>query len=212
MRYLKTYNESFMDDYKKLSDDFEKAKTDFEYKRFDLWKNKSDTLEEIFYELTEYKNDFFNVYRSSTGGRYDNYLGFLENLFTTHYGDKDFYNSRLKNEKFCFSCFDQDQSKLLEFLDSCFNVMSIFGQLHESFILNLSIVWGHRDNIPLRYTGSTPTIPSEGMDDFIKNNLRKDDLHLWKDSLVNQVSKMRELLEEEKENLGFKALFYIQLK
>ena len=91
MKHLKFFNESFMSDYQKLSDDFAKVKIEFEKNRVDLWKKNSEMIEHIFYDLEEYTNDFFSRYRSSTGGVYDNYLSFLENLFT-------FYKS-IRNEK-----------------------------------------------------------------------------------------------------------------
>lgn len=212
MKYLKTYNESFMNDYQKLTDDFNKVKLEFESNKSELWKKYSENLVEIFYELDQYKNDFFNVYRSSTGGRYDSYLEFLDNLFNKHFGDKDFYNKRLKNEMFGFSCYEQDEEKLSDFLEGCFSVMSLFGQLHESFTLHLSIVWGHRENKPLRYTGSTPIISSEGMNEFIKTSLHKENIEDLKMSLIDNLTKFRQNNEAEKTNLGFKSIFFIQLK
>ena len=224
MKYLKLFNESFMSDYQKLSDDFAKVKIEFEKNRVDLWKKNSEMIEHIFYDLEEYTNDFFSRYISSTGGVYDNYLSFLENLFTKYYGDKNFYNQRLRNDNFFFDCMNGDEESLFQFLESCFNVMSLFGQLHESFTLHFNILWTHKDK-PLSGSGQTPTIPSEGMDDFIKNNLRKDDVELWKKSLINHVIEMRREHSKHddhlrgivgdlsvKDDIGFRALFYIQVK
>jgi hypothetical protein len=224
MKYLKLFNESFMSDYQKLSDDFNKAKMEFDKNRLELWNQHSLILDQIFYDLQEYTNDFFSKYRSSTGGVCNNYLEFLEILFTKYYGNKIFYNQRLRNDNFFFDCMDGDEDKLLDFLESCFEAMSLFGQLHQSFTLHLNILWTHKDK-PLSGSGQTPTIPSEGMDDFIKNNLRKDDIELWKKSLVNHVIEMRKKHSKHddrlrdivgdrsvKDDIGLRALFYIQVK
>ena len=224
MKYLKLFNESFMSDYQKLSDDFNKAKMEFEKNRLELWNEHSLILDQIFYDLQEYTNDFFSKYRSSTGGIYDNYLTFLENLFTKYYGDKNFYNQRLRNDNFFFDCMGGDEDKLLDFLENCFEAMSLFGQLHESFTLHLNILWTHKDK-PLTGSGQTPTIPSESTNDFIKNNLRKDNIELWKKSLVNHVIEMRKEHSKHddrlrgivgdistKDDIGLRALFYIQVK
>ena len=224
MKYLKLFNESFMSDYQKLSDDFDKAKMDFEKNRLELWSKHSLILDQIFYDLQDYTNDFFSRYRSSTGGMYNNYLEFLENLFTKYYGDKNFYNQRLRNDNFFFDCMSEDEGELLQFLENCLETMRLFGQLHESFTLHLDILWTHKDK-PLSGSGKTPTIPSEGMDDFIKNNLRKDDIELWKNSLVNHVIEMRREHSKHddrlrgivgdisvKDDIGLRALFYIQVK
>lgn len=224
MKHLKLFNESFMSDYQKLSDDFAKVKIEFEKSREQLWNESSLILDQIFYDLEEYTNDFFSKFRSSTGGVYDNYLAFLENLFTKHYGDKNFYNQRLRNDNFFFDCMDEDEERLLQFLESCLGTMRLFGQLHESFTLHLDILWTHKDK-SLSGSGKTPTIPSEGMDEFIKNNLRKDDIELWKKSLVNRVIEMRKEHSKYddrlrgvvgnasiKNDIGLRALFYIQVK
>ena len=224
MKYLKLFNESFMSDYQKLSDDFKRMQLEFENNRLQLWNEHSLILDQIFYDLEEFQNDFFSRYRSSTGGVYDNYLAFLENLFTKYYGDKGFYNQRLRNDNFFFDCMGGDEEELFQFLESCFNVMSLFGQLHESFTLHLDILWTHEDK-PLSGHGQTPTIPSEGMYEFIKNNLRKDDIELWKKSLVNHVIEMRKEHSKHddrlrgivgdksvKDDIGLRALFYIQVK
>jgi hypothetical protein len=224
MKYLKLFNESFMSDYQKLSDDFDRMKSEFQKNRLQLWNEHSLVLDQIFYDLEEYTNDFFSKYRSSTGGVYDNYLVFLENLFTKHYGDKNFYNQRLRNDNFFFDCMNQGEEGLLQFLESCLATISLFGQLHESFTLHLDILWTHKDK-PLSGSGKTPTIPSEGMDEFIKNNLRKDDIELWKKSLVNHVIEMRREHSKHddrlrgivgdisvKDDIGLRALFYIQVK
>ena len=224
MKYLKLFNESFMSDYQKLSHDFDRMKSEFQKNRLQLWNEHSLVLDQIFYDLEEYTNDFFSKYRSSTGGVYDNYLVFLENLFTKYYGDKNFYNQRLRNDNFFFDCMDEDGEGLLRFLESCLGTMRLFGQLHESFTLHLDILWTHKDK-PLAGSGQTPTIPSEGMDEFIKNNLRKDDIELWKKSLVNHVIEMRREHSKHddrlrgivgdisvKGDIGLRALFYIQVK
>lgn len=224
MKYLKLFNESFMSDYQKLSDDLDKVKIEFEEKRKKLWQENSQIIDQIFYDLEDYDSDFFKGYVSSTGGRYNNYLSFLENLFIKHYGDKDFYNQRLRNDNFFFDCMNQNEEQLLDFLEGCLSVMSLFGQLHENFTLHLNILWTHKDK-PLKGSGQTPTIPSEGMDEFIKNNLRKDDIELWKKSLVNNVIEMRKDYDKFdnfmkgvgsntslKNDIGLRALFYIQVK
>jgi len=214
MKHLKKYNESFMDDYHQLSADFEKAKLEFEKKKEELFSQHTEMLDKIFFDLEDYDNNFFKRYYSSTGGTYDDYLTFLSKLFNKHHGDRDWYNSKLKYEIFNFNCWYE--SKFDQFLDSCFHIMSLFAQLHDSFTLHLSIRWCDKQDRPLRVSGQTPTIPSEGMDDFIKNSLRKDDIEEWKKSLISNVEKIKDDFfgpsRLSNGECGFMALFYIQLK
>jgi hypothetical protein len=189
MKIVKTY-ESFMSDYQMAAKDFHQAKIKFENEKIDIWKRYSDTLFDIFIHLENWENNFLKMFHSNTGGYYKNYSEWLEWLFTKHDGDILFYNDKLKKNPFYFECLNEEE--MSNFIDSVFEIMNLFGQLHDSFTLNLNISWDtklYRGYYKGR--GTTPTIPSEGFEEFIIVNLRKESLEEFKKSLIEQIKELK---------------------
>lgn len=212
MKIVKTY-ESFMSDYQMAAKDFDQAKIKFENEKIAIWKKYSDTLYDIFIHLENWNNNYLKMYHSNTGGYHKNYAEFLESLFTKYSGDINFYNDKLKKNPFYFQCSSEDE--MPNFLDSVFEIMNLFGQLHDSFTLNLSISWDTVEGKGFyKGRGETPTVESDNFEEYVTVNLRKASLEEWKKSLIEQVrrAKSQKLEVVPEPQWSLYANFYLKLK